>query len=288
MFQAAATCGAVPPEHTLVGVSLLVPLHHPHAPRYVMALTIDLNSKVVLVTGASQGIGSSIARMFHNAGATVVINHPGLKNTEADAAMLANELNRIREKSAVVIAADVSKPAEVEQMFHRVQSELGGLDFLINNAAIIRDRTIQKMSLDDWDAVIDVNLSGVFYCCRFGLNVMRPGGAIVSFGSIAAIQGFFGQANYASAKAGVQAMMRVLSREAARKNIRANAVAPGVIDTSMAATIPENIREEMLKNVPLGRFGTSEEVASVVLFLCSPLASYVTGQTIEINGGWRG
>ena len=117
---------------------------------------------------------------------------------------------------------------------------------------------------------------------------MHNDGAIVSFGSIAAIQGFFGQANYASAKAGVQAMMRVLSREAARKNIRANAVAPGVVDTAMAATIPEQVRAEMIKNVPLGRFGTTQEVANVVLFLCSPLASYVTGQTLEINGGWRG
>ena len=144
------------------------------------------------------------------------------------------------------------------------------------------------MSLEEWDAVLDVNLSGVFYCCKYALNVLRDEGAIVSFGSIAAIQGFFGQANYAAAKAGVQAMMRVLSREAARRNIRVNAVAPGVIDTSMAATIPANVREEMMKNVPLGRFGTTEEVAHVVLFLCSPLASYITGQTIEINGGWRG
>ncbi len=117
---------------------------------------------------------------------------------------------------------------------------------------------------------------------------MRDGGAIVSLGSIAAIQGFFGQANYAAAKAGVQAMMRVLSREGARRNIRANAIAPGVIDTAMAATIPETVRAEMLKNVPLNRFGEPREVAKVALFLCSPLASYVTGQTIEVNGGWRG
>ena len=145
-----------------------------------------------------------------------------------------------------------------------------------------------KMSLEDWDAVLAVNLSGVFNCCQAALEVMRDAGAVVSFGSIAAIQGFFGQANYAAAKAGVQAMMRVLSREGARRGIRANAVAPGVIDTAMAATIPESVRVEMLKNVPLARFGTPQEVADVVLFLCSPLASYVTGQTIEINGGWRG
>lgn len=251
-------------------------------------IPIDLSGKVALITGASQGIGAQIARTFHRAGATVVLNHPGLDNTAADAQALADELNVHRTDSAVVIAADVSKPDQMQAMMGQVQAQCGGLDFLVNNAAIIKDRTIARMSLEEWDAVIDVNLSGVFYGCKYALEIMREGGAIVSFGSIAAIQGFFGQANYASAKAGVQAMMRVLSREAAKRNIRANAIAPGVIDTSMAATIPEAVRTEMLKNVPLARFGTTEEVANVVLFLCSPLASYVTGQTLEINGGWRG
>jgi len=218
----------------------------------------------------------------------VVLNHPGFGTTGADADGIAAELNAARSGSAHVIAADVSRAEQVEVMMTEIGARLGGLDFLINNAAIIKDRTISKMSLEEWDAVLDVNLSGVFYCCKYALNVLRDEGAIVSFGSIAAIQGFFGQANYAAAKAGVQAMMRVLSREAARRNIRVNAVAPGVIDTSMAATIPESVRAEMMKNVPLGRFGTTEEVANVVLFLCSPLASYITGQTIEINGGWRG
>lgn len=253
-----------------------------------MAVSIDLTGKVALVTGASQGIGAQITRTFHRAGATVVLNHPGFDSTKADAEKIAAELNAERAGSADVIAADVSKHEAVQAMMQQIKATHGGLDFLVNNAAIIKDRTLAKMSLDEWDAVIDVNLSGVFYCCKFALEVMRDHGAIVSFGSIAAIQGFFGQANYASAKAGVQAMMRVLSREGARRNIRANAVAPGVIDTSMAATIPEAVRAEMLKNVPLARFGTVDEVASVVLFLCSPLASYVTGQTIEINGGWRG
>jgi 3-oxoacyl-[acyl-carrier protein] reductase len=253
-----------------------------------MPVTIDLTGKIALITGASQGIGAQIARTFHAAGATVVLNHPGFDNTRADAERIASELNLKRTDSAVVIAADVSKPDAVQSMMQQIKAQLGGLDYLVNNAAIIKDRTLAKMALEEWDAVIDVNLSGVFYCCKYALEIMHDHGAIVSFGSIAAIQGFFGQANYASAKAGVQAMMRVLSREGAKKNIRANAIAPGVIDTSMAATIPEAVRTEMLKNVPLARFGTVEEVANVVLFLCSPLASYVTGQTIEINGGWRG
>lgn len=251
-------------------------------------IAIDLTGKVVLITGASQGIGERIARTFHEAGATVVLNHPDLGSTAEDAAAVAAELNAGRPESAHVIAADVSQPAQVETMMGEISTRLGGLDFLVNNAAIIRDRTIAKMSLEEWDAVVNVNLSGVFYCCKYALDAMRDGGAIVSFGSIAAIQGFFGQANYAAAKAGVQSMMRVLSREAARRGIRVNAVAPGVIETSMAATIPEEVRAEMRKNIPLARFGEPAEVASVVLFLCSPLASYVTGQTLEINGGWRG
>ena len=253
-----------------------------------MSIAIDLAGKVALITGASQGIGAQMARTFHRAGATVVINHPGLGTTGTDAEQLAAELNAVRFDTAVVFAVDVADAEAVRRMMQEVKQRLGGIDFLINNAAILRDRTIAKMSPEDWQSVVDVNLTGVFHCCKFGLEVMRDGGAIVSLGSIAAIQGFFGQANYAAAKAGVQAMMRVLAREAARRGIRANAIAPGVIDTAMAATIPESVRAEMLKNIPLSRLGTSEEVANVALFLCSPLASYVSGQTIEVNGGWRG
>ena len=251
-------------------------------------MAINLAGKVALITGASQGIGAQIARTFHAAGATVVLNHPNVGGTAADAERIAAELNAVRAASAVALAANVADAAAVEAMMQEAKTRFGGIDFLINNAAIIRDRTLAKMSLDEWQAVIDVNLSGVFHCCKFGLDAMRDGGAIVSLGSIAALQGFYGQANYAAAKAGVQALMRVVSREGARRGIRANAIAPGVIDTTMAATIPEKVRAEMLKNIPLGRLGTPEEVANVALFLCSPLGSYVSGQTIEVNGGWRG
>ncbi len=253
-----------------------------------MSVTIDFSGKIALITGASQGIGTQMARTFHEAGATVVLNHPDIGTTRADAEKVAAELHAVRPASAIVVAADVSQAEAVQRMMQEIRQRLGGIDFLINNAAIIRDRTLAKMSLDEWKSVIDVNLSGVFHCCKFGLEIMRDGGAIVSLGSIASILGFFGQANYAAAKAGVQAMMRVLSREGARRGIRANAIAPGVIETAMAATIPGNVRAEMLKNVPLARFGETAEVASVALFLCSPLASYVTGQTLEVNGGWRG
>jgi 3-oxoacyl-[acyl-carrier protein] reductase len=253
-----------------------------------MSIEINLSQKNVLITGASQGIGAQMARVFHRAGAAVVVNHPDLGSTRQDAETLVNELNALRPLSACVLAADVADAAAVQAMMQALKRRFGGIDFLINNAAILRDRSLAKMSLDEWNAVIDVNLSGVFHCCKFGLEIMRDGGAVVSMGSIAAIQGFYGQANYAAAKAGVQAMMRVVSREGARRGIRANAIAPGVIDTSMAATIPENVRAEMMKNIPLARFGATEDVANVALFLCSPLAAYVSGQTIEVNGGWRG
>ena len=251
-------------------------------------ISIDLSGKVALITGASQGIGACIARTFHGAGADVILNHPGKAATGADAEVLAGELNAARPDSALVVAADVSNEEQVRAMMESTREWRGGIDFLVNNAAIIRDRTLAKMSPAEWDEVIAVNLTGVFHCCQRGMAVMRDGGAIVSLGSIAALQGFHGQANYAAAKAGVQAMMRVLSREGARRGIRANAIAPGVIDTAMAATIPEDVRAGMLRNVPLGRFGRTDEVAAVALFLCSPLASYLTGQTIEVNGGWRG
>ena len=253
-----------------------------------MSIAIDLTGKVALITGASQGIGAQIARTFQRAGATVVLNHPNIGATAADADALAAELNSSRANSALVVAADVADAQAVQQMMANVKQRLGGIDFLINNAAILRDKTISKMSLDDWNQIVNVNLTGVFHCCKFGLEIMRDGGAIVSMGSIAALVGSFGQANYAASKAGVISLMKVVSRECARRQIRANAIAPGVIDTAMTATIPEAFRAEMLKQIPLARLGTTDEIANVAMFLCSPLASYVTGQTIEVNGGWRG
>lgn len=249
-----------------------------------MALTLDFTGRVALVTGASQGIGASMARRFYEAGAEVWINHPGFESTGADADKLAAELG----DRAFVVAADVSQPDQVQVMMERIRETSGGFDFLINNAAILRDRTVAKMNLDEWQQVIDINLSGVFLCCKFGLEIMRDGGGIVSMGSIAGIQGFFGQANYAAAKAGVMAMMKVISREAARRGIRVNAIAPGVVETHMAGQIPQQVRDEMVRNVPLGRFGQPGEIADVAVYLCSPMASYVTGQIIEVNGGWRG
>jgi len=253
-----------------------------------MSITLDFSGKVALITGASQGIGAEMTRRFHAAGASVILNHPDIGTTRADAEQLAATLNAARPSSADIAAADVSAATAVQRMMQDVQGRRGGIDFLINNAGILRDRTLGKMSVEDWQAVVDVNLTGVFLCCKYGLEIMRDGGAIVGLGSISAFHGSFGQANYVATKAGVQGLMRVVSREVARRGIRANAIAPGVVDTAMVATIPDAVRAEMLKNIPLGRLGTPSEVANVALFLCSPLASYVTGQTLEVNGGWRG
>lgn len=249
-----------------------------------MPISLDFTDKTVLVTGGSQGIGAAMVRRFHEAGATVLINHPGLSQTAADAEALARKLGG----RAEAVAANISKAQEVETMMNAIREKHGSFDFLINNAAILRDKSIAKMALEDWQNVIDINLSGVFHCCKYALPIMRDGGAIVSMGSIAGLMGFYGQSNYAAAKAGVMSMMRVLSREVAKRNIRVNSIAPGVIETAMAATIPEEVRAEMIKNVPLNRFGRAEEIADAALFLCSPLASYITGQTLEVNGGWRG
>jgi 3-oxoacyl-[acyl-carrier protein] reductase len=163
---------------------------------------------------------------------------------------------------------------------------LGGIDIVVNNAAVLRDRTIRNMTDEDWQAVIDTNLTGVFHMNRAAARHLRDDGRIVSMASIAATVGFFGQANYAAAKAGVAAMTRVLSRELARRRITVNAVAPGVVLTEMGKSIPEGVRESMLAQIPLGRFGEPDEIANVILFLCSPLASYITGQTLHVNGGW--
>ena len=156
---------------------------------------------------------------------------------------------------------------------------------MVNNAGIVRDRSLRKMTAEEWDAVIGTNLTGVFNLCKAAEPVLADGGRIVSLSSISAAIGLFGQANYAAAKAGVIGLTKVLARELARRRITVNAIAPGVVLTDMALTIPEAERGRMLGVIPLGRFGAADDIAGAVLFLCSGLAGYVTGQTLHVNGG---
>jgi len=247
---------------------------------------IDLTGKTFLVTGGSQGLGAATVRRLHAAGGSVFINYypDEAQQNRTRAEELAAELG----SRAVPVPADVTNREQVDEMFAAIRQQGNGLHGLVNNAAVIRDRTLRKMTDDEWEAVIGTNLTGVFRVCRAAADVLADGGRIVSLASISGVVGFFGQANYASAKAGVIALTKVLSKELASRRITVNAVAPGVVLTDMGASIPEAVRSEMLKNIPLGCFGEPDDIANAILFLCSDLAKYVSGQTLHVNGGWWG
>lgn len=248
--------------------------------------TIDLSGKTVLVTGSGQGLGRCTAKTLHAAGANVVVNY--FNDSQGQNRALAEETAKSMGDRALAIPADVRSVAEVSQMFDAIQKRFGAIDIVVNNAAIIRDRTMKKMSDEEWQGVIDTNLTGVFHVCRAAADRLADGGRIVNMASISGVVGFYGQVNYSAAKAGVIAITKVLSKELARRRITVNAVAPGVVLTEMGKTIPEEVRAGMIAQIPLGRFGEPEEISNVILFLCSDLASYVTGQTLHVNGGWIG
>jgi NAD(P)-dependent dehydrogenase (short-subunit alcohol dehydrogenase family) len=247
-------------------------------------IEIDLAGRVALVTGAGQGLGAMIAQTLHSAGAAVIINYfvdaegANQRRAEAIAAQLGDR--------AAALPADVRNPEQLAATVDETVKRFGRLDIVVNNAGVLRDRTLKKMTPADWQQVIDTNLTGVFNVCQAAAPALADGGRIVNLASISAAVGFFGQSNYAASKAGVIALTKVLSRELARRRITVNAVAPGVVLTDMGKSIPEEVRAEMLKNIPLNRFAEPREIADVVLFLCSHLASYVTGQTLHVNGGW--
>ena len=247
-------------------------------------ITYDFSGKVALVTGSSRGIGAAVLTGFAKAGATCVLHYwddpDGANRKDADA--LAAQLGG----SVHVFAADVRDAAQIESLMKQVKETGGGLDILVNNAGIIRDRTLRKMTLDEWHAVIRTNLDGVFHCCKYGTEILRDGGRIVSIASVAGLVGFHGQTNYAAAKAGVIGMTRVLAKELARRGITANAVAPGVIQTPMLGEVKEEVKAEYLKQIPAGRLGKPEDVANAVLFLASDESSYITGQVLPVTGGW--
>ncbi len=245
---------------------------------------IDLSGSVALITGSSQGLGAATAAMLHRHGASVIINF--WDDARGANRALASEVVAGLGERAIALPADVRKPVEIEAMLVAAQSRFGRLDMVVNNAGIVRDRTLKNMSGDEWQSVIDTNLTGVFNICKACVPLLSDGGRIVNVSSISAALGFFGQANYAAAKAGIQGLTRVLARELAKRSITVNAVAPGLVLTDMGQTIPATERERMLAQIPLARFGAADDIAGAILFLCSGLAGYVTGQTIHVNGGW--
>ncbi len=249
-------------------------------------IEVDLSNKTAVVTGGGQGLGAATASRLCEAGASVVINYfddpNGVNRARAEATALSLGAR------AELADADVRDPHRIDAMIERAIARFGGIDIVVNNAAVIRDRTLKKMSADEWCQVIDTNLTGVFNVSKAAAEMMNDGGRIVNMASISGSVGFFGQANYAAAKAGVTALTKVLSKELAGRRITVNAVAPGVALTEMGQTIPKDVRKQMLEQIPLKRFAEPVEVANVILFLCSNLASYVTGQTIHVNGGWWG
>lgn len=247
-----------------------------------MSDSYNFEGKVALVTGGSRGIGAGIATALAQRGARCAVNYvaDAAGRNQADAEAVATKLSGAR-----LMQGDVSDAAQVEAMMAEAQKEFGGLDLLVNNAGIMRDRTIKKMSREEWDSVLRVNLDGAFNCIRAAVEILRPGGRIVNIASVSGQLGFFGQANYAASKAGLMALTKVAARELAAKRITVNAVAPGFVETEILLTMPAEVRRQFLAQIPLGRLGQIEDVVGAVLFLCSPEARYVTGQVLHVNGG---
>lgn len=242
---------------------------------------MNLVNRVALVTGSGRGIGKAIAQRLADGGATIVINDI------SDAAVVVAEEIKTAGKPSLFIKADVTSSIEVGQMFEKLISILGRIDILVNNAGIARDQLTVRMSDEEWDAVLNTNLKSVFICMRAALRYMmrQRWGRIINISSIVGIMGNPGQANYSAAKAGIIGLTRSVAKEMGSRQITVNAVAPGYIETEMTLKLPEKVKEEYSKRVPLGFLGTPSDVAEAVAFLASEQARYITGQILCIDGG---
>ncbi len=239
----------------------------------------DLTGKTALVTGASGGIGADIARALHAAGAVVGLSGTRVAPLEALAAELGER--------AHVLACNLSEPEEVEGLIKRATEAMGSVDVLVNNAGITRDGLMMRMSDEDWQSVIDVNLTATFRLCRAAIRGMMKArwGRIVNISSVVGTTGNPGQVNYAAAKAGMVGLSKSLAAEVASRGITVNCVAPGFIETAMTDKLNEQQKAGILTVVPAGRMGRPDEIAAAVLYLASPEAGYVTGATLHVNGG---
>jgi 3-oxoacyl-[acyl-carrier protein] reductase len=244
---------------------------------------LDFSCKVVLVTGSSRGIGADMIKAFGTRGAQCVVNYvaDAQGQNKADAENVATEL-----KNPLVIECDVTQPGQIESMMTEIGEKRGGLDVLVNNSGIISDRTIKKMSVEEFESVVRVNLTGTFTVTQKAAAILRNGGRIVNLSSVSGQTGLFGQANYSSSKAAIIALTKVSAREFARQNITVNAIAPGFIDIGMSKGMSEEVTANFIKQIPLGRLGLAEEIVDAALFLASPMASYITGHVLNVNGGF--
>ena len=243
-----------------------------------------LAGRTALVTGAGRGIGRATAARLAADGARIAINHKG----NAAAAEETKALVLAAGSEATLVQGDVSLPADAERVVKEALAFGGGrLDILVNNAGITRDNLLLRMSLEEWDAVVDLNLRGTFLVTKAAMRPMMKarGGRIVNVASIAGVIGNAGQANYSAAKAGIIGFTKTVAREMASRNITANAVAPGFVPTDLTSIVPQAVQDALLKQVPLGRFGTVEDVANAIAFLASDEAAYITGQVLVVDGG---
>lgn len=242
-----------------------------------------LTGKTALVTGASRGIGRAIALKLAQAGANVVVNYAGSEAAASETVSLIKEMGR----DAVMIRANVSNAEEVNEMFKSALDHFGSIDILVNNAGITRDNLLMRMKEEEWDDVIATNLKGVFNCLKAATRPMmkQRAGKIINITSVVGVLGNAGQANYVAAKAGVIGLTKTAARELATRGITVNAVAPGFIDTEMTSVLPDDVKSGLLGQIPLGRLGQTDDIASVVLFLASDAANYMTGQTLHVDGG---
>jgi len=244
---------------------------------------LDFSDKVVLVTGSSRGIGAEMIKAFGKRGSQCVVNYvaDGQGQNKTDATNVAKEL-----EAPLVIECDVTQPDQVESMMTEIGDKCGGLDVLVNNSGIIHDRTIKKMSIEEFESVVRVNLTGTFTVTQKAAAILRNGGRIVNLSSVSGQMGLFGQANYSSSKAAIIALTKVSAREFARQNITVNAIAPGFIDVGMSKGMSEEVTANFIKQIPLGRLGDVNEIVDAALFLASPMASYITGHVLNVNGGF--